>query len=68
MSDFTAMASSLTQAQVSQQIDMAVAGKALDAFKAEGEAALSLLEDAAQLGRQLSASPKHLGRLIDKIA
>ena len=40
------------QAQLSQQVSVAVAGKAQDAAKAQGEAAVSLLQDAAAVSKQ----------------
>ena len=53
---------------LTSQISVAVAEKAQDAAKLEGEAALSLLQDAAQMQQQLSASPDpHRGTFLDVI-
>ncbi len=54
--------------QLGSQISMAVAGKTLDAAKAQGQAAVSLLEDAAQMQQQLNSSGNpHVGRLLDVV-
>ncbi|MCG8510701.1 MAG: putative motility protein [Rhodospirillales bacterium] len=47
---------SLSQAQVKQQVGVAVARKALDAAQAQGDAAVSLLQQAADLQGELNQS------------
>lgn len=46
-------ASALAQAQVAQQVNTAVARKSLDAAKLQGQAAVSLLQQAASLQKQM---------------
>jgi putative motility protein YjfB-like len=56
MSSITpAAASGLAQAQLAQQVSVKIAAKTLDAAKAQGEAAVSLLQAAAQLQDQALA-------------
>jgi hypothetical protein len=63
--------SSLAQAQTMQQVDMAVARKSLDATKAQGDAAVSLIQAAADLQQQMvrtaSANP-NVGVNLDVVA
>ena len=70
MSIDAAAASGLAQAQLLQQVDVAVARKTLDAAEAQGEAALALLDAAAELAEQPArqasgATQPGKGRLID---
>lgn len=54
MSDVTSIASyatALSQAQLGQQVSTAVLKKSLDATKQQGQAAIALLEAAAQVAR-----------------
>jgi hypothetical protein len=61
-----ASASSLGQAQLAQAVSVRVASKTLDAAKAQGEAALSLLQAAADLQQQaLGKLEPHKGQSID---
>ncbi|MFN3166826.1 MAG: putative motility protein [Phycisphaeraceae bacterium] len=53
-------ASSMSQAQVQQEVAFAVARKALDNVKAQGDAALSLLASAAEV-QQSSQTQRPLG-------
>ena len=46
--------SQLTGLQTSQAIDTAVARKSLDSAKAQGQAAIALLEQAVELTREMS--------------
>lgn len=46
-------ASALSQAQVANQVGMAVARKSLDAAKLQGQAAISLLQQAADMQKQM---------------
>ena len=67
----SAGASALQAAQVQQQVGVAVARKTLDAAEAQGEAAVSLLQAAADFQQQMvtTASPlPHLGKAIDVFA
>ena len=58
----------LSSASVASQVGVAVVGKALDAAKAQGEAAVSLLQEAAQLQQQLGSSgDPHRGQLLDVV-
>ena len=52
-------ASSLAQAQVAQKASLSVAGKVQDAAKAEGEAVVSSLQEAAALAKQ---APREVGK------
>jgi len=55
MDNFTiAAASAVKQSQVKNQIDFAVAGKVLQAQKQQGDAAIQLIEQAAQIQEQLA--------------
>lgn len=55
MDNFTvAAASAVKQSQLQNQIDFAVAGKTLQAQKQQGEAAVQLIEQAAQIQEQLA--------------
>lgn len=60
--------SSMSQARVADQVGMAVMKKSLDAGKAQGEAAISLLEDAAQLSSDIIRADPHKGNMIDVTA
>jgi len=60
-----AAASAFQQAQVLQQVNVAVARKSLDAAEQQGQASLKLLEAAADLARQQPANPPTLGSLLD---
>ncbi len=58
-----------TNATLSSQVSLSVAKKTLDTAKSQGEAVVSLLQDAAQLQRQIAVdtqSPK--GRVLDVTA
>ena len=50
-----AAASAVKQSQLQNQIDFAVAGKALQAQKQQGDAAIQLIEQAAQVHEQLAS-------------
>jgi hypothetical protein len=56
-----AAASSMSQAQVQQEVAFAVARKALDNVKAQGDAALSLLQSAADVQQQSAQTQRPLG-------
>lgn len=64
-----AAASGASQAGLASQVSTAVAAKTLDTVKAQGQAAISLLEDAAQLQQQSVSGSQdtHRGRLLDTI-
>ncbi len=56
MDNFTiAAASAVKQSQLQNQIDFAVAGKVLQAQKQQGDAAIQLIEQAAQVQKQLAS-------------
>ena len=56
MDNFTiAAASAVKQSQLQNQIDFAVAGKVLQTQKQEGDAAIQLIEQAAQVQKQLAS-------------
>lgn len=64
-------ASSLGSSMVANQVNIAVARKALDAQKAQGAAAVSMLQQAAQLQKQMVANVSvepGKGTLIDVTA
>ena len=57
-----------TGASLSAQISIVVADKAQDVTKFQGEAAVALLEQAAQLQQQITNSnDPHRGRVLDII-
>jgi len=59
-------ASLLSQAQLAQEVSMKVASKALDAAKVQGEAAISLLEAAAEVQKQsVGSTDPHKGQALD---
>ena len=62
--DIAALAISIKQIETSNSISVAVARKTLDAQKQQGEAAIQLLEAAAQTG-QGGVSPDGLGAAVD---
>ena len=67
----TSSFSALQAAQAQQQVDVAVARKSLDAMEAQGQAAVSLLQDAAAFQDQMvaAASPlPHIGKALDVFA
>lgn len=51
-------ATNMSHAQLKEQIGYAVARKSLDAAKQQGQAALTLLDAAAQVGQQASEPGK----------
>ena len=56
MDNFTiAAASAVKQSQLQNQIDFAVAGKVLQAQKQQGDAAIQLIEQAAQVQKPLAS-------------
>ena len=64
-----AYSSSVSHAQLMQEVSTAVTKKTLDSAKAQGDAAVSLLESAAELSTEvapeaLRAEP-HKGNLLD---
>lgn len=70
MSDVAAF-SSLSQAQVQSEVAFAVARKSLDSMKAQGDAALALLESAAdvqQNAQQQTQRPLGPGQTISVVA
>ncbi len=60
-------ATALKQAQTQQSIGFAVLGKANDAAKAEGKAAVALLDSAAETTGKRSSAPGQ-GQRIDVVA
>ncbi len=54
-SNTIAAASAVKQSQLQNQVDFAVAGKALQAQKQQGEAVVQLIEQAAQVQEQLAS-------------
>jgi hypothetical protein len=62
-------ASFFAQAQLAQQVSVKVAKKSLDAAKAQGDAALSLLQAAATMQKQaLGTLEPHKGQAVDVTA
>lgn len=55
MSISAASASAMQQGQIGQKVAYAVAGKQLDAAKQQGEAMVSLMQQAADLQQDLSS-------------
>ena len=53
-------ASHLSAYQVQQQVSTAVAKKSLDTAKQQGQAAVSMLQDAAQMQKQMLAGSHRL--------
>ncbi len=66
MSISAASASAMQQAQIGQKIATAVASKQLDAVKQQGQAMVSLLQEAADLQQQVAVDGQsHKGQIID---
>jgi hypothetical protein len=63
MNDIAAI-SAMQQAQLAEQIGMAVARKSLDATEQQGEAVMSLLQDALDFARQ-SQPALHPGQSVE---
>ena len=62
-------ASGLAQAQLAQQVSVKIASKTLDAAKAQGDAAILLLQAAASIGDQsLGSLEPHKGQSLDVTA
>lgn len=56
VNSIAAYATNLSHTQLKQQVGYAVARKSLDAAKQQGQAAIQLLESAAQVSRQAAAA------------
>ncbi|MFW6059192.1 MAG: putative motility protein [Phycisphaeraceae bacterium] len=65
MSISAASASAMQQGQIGQKIAYAVAGKQLDAAKQQGEAVVSLMQQAADLQQELTVDGTGKGQHID---
>jgi hypothetical protein len=63
ISSLASQFSAIQAAQTQQEVGMAVAKKSLDATKQQGQAAISLLESAAQI-QKMSLNPS-VGRKLD---
>ena len=63
--DIAATASALSQSQLQSQVSTAVARKSLDAQQQQGQAALQLLEAAADIQANTNASPRGVGASVD---
>lgn len=59
--DIAAVATSVKQAEIGNQVAVAVARKALDAQEQEGQAAIQLLESA----REVQSGPNAFGGSVD---
>jgi hypothetical protein len=68
MSAIGSLASGMQQAQIGQQIGVAIARKGLDAMKQQGQAAVSLLEQAAEVQQNVIRADPHKGHMLDVIA
>ncbi len=69
MSGISSATSGLEQAQLAHQVAVKVAGKAMDAARAQGDAAISLLEAAAEVQEQaLSGLEPGKGQVLDVTA
>lgn len=55
--------SAIKQSQTQSQVSYAVAGKQLDATRQQGDAAVQLIEAAANVGKS-----QHTGKVLDKLA
>ncbi len=65
----SAATSGFAQAQLAQQVGIKIAAKTLDAAKAQGDAAISLLEAAASIQDQsLGSLEPHKGQALDVTA
>ena len=60
-----ASASAMQQGQIGQQVAMAVAGKQMDAARQQGQAMVSLLQQAADLQQDVAEYAPHKGNHID---
>lgn len=63
--DIAAAATAMSQSQLQSQVSTAVARKSLDAQQQQGQAALELLEAAANVQDATNASPRGVGAAID---
>lgn len=50
-------ASAIQQSQIQNQVDVAVAKKSLDSQKAAGDAAVALIQSAAQVSKSMAPKP-----------
>ena len=65
----SAATSGLAQAQLAQEVGIKIVAKTLDAAKAQGDAAISLLQAAASLQSQsLGSLEPHKGQALDVTA
>ncbi len=65
----SAATSGFAQAQLAQQVSVKIAVKTLDVAKAQGDAAISLLQAAASIGDQsLGSLEPHKGQSLDVTA
>ncbi|MBI1368974.1 MAG: putative motility protein [Planctomycetes bacterium] len=65
MSDLASQITGLSNAQLGTQIQFAVASKVLDAAKSQGQAALALLDQAAQVQQSLQDGHPYLGANVN---
>jgi len=65
MSDMISGISSLSQDQITNAISTAVLKKSLDATRDQGQAVLSLLQDASQLQQKIMSTDPNKGNIID---
>lgn len=68
MSGIGSVASGMQQAQLGHQVGIAVARKTLDSMKQQGQAAISLLDQAASVQQNVIRSDPHKGTMIDVVA
>ena len=61
----TAQFSNMQQVQVRQEVDIAVAKKALDTERAKGDMIVQMISDSASIGKSPISAEPHKGTMID---
>ena len=68
MSEVAALATSMSQAQLQQQVGIKVAAKAMEQAREQGAAVNALIQDAAAMQEKLAAAEQGVGRNLDTFA
>ncbi len=68
MSDITAGITASTQSQLANAVSTAVMKQSLDAAKSQGQAVVSMLQDAAQMQQAITSTDPGKGQIIDVTA
>ena len=68
MSEVAALATSMSQVQLQQQVGIKVAAKAMDQAREQGAAVNTLIQEAAAMQEKLGAAERGVGRNLDTFA